>query len=199
MCFLLTTERIDGGFPKYTHYKTFLNGEEIELKERGGSKQSECSKIVAANGLQSPPSPLEAKQRWKGHRHLYCSFIVPNMRLMYEPLFKRWDCSVLTQNIVTRLKHWQTWYKHPLCITLRICTLGWVTYCRVINNLLSKRDGLKQQSCYCLSQFCGLTGSAGWLFCWSLLGLLCSCGSCDWGWHIHVALLAFLALWWRCQ
>ena len=63
VCFLLTTERIDGGFPKYTHYKTFLNGEEIELKERGGSKQSECSKIIAANGLQSPPSPLEAKQQ----------------------------------------------------------------------------------------------------------------------------------------
>ena len=62
MCFLPTVEKIKGGFPKYTHYKALLNGEEIGLKERGGSKQSAESMLMGATGLQSPPSSLGAKQ-----------------------------------------------------------------------------------------------------------------------------------------
>ena len=63
VCFLPTVERIEGGFSKYTHYKTFLNGEEIVLKERGGLKQSADSLLIGATGLQLPPSSLEAKQQ----------------------------------------------------------------------------------------------------------------------------------------
>ena len=35
----------------------------------------------------------------------------------------------------------------------------WLSYLLPCNNLLLKLNGLKQQSFYCLSQFCGLTGA----------------------------------------
>lgn len=54
MCLLPTVERTEGGFSKYTHYKTFLNGEEIGLKERGGSKQSAESMLMGATGRSHP-------------------------------------------------------------------------------------------------------------------------------------------------